>query len=176
MCAICEGWTEEELLADLHKKKTLYGFTMSGVEGPTGWAYTIGLTEAADHPELILVGVDDEVTEAVLSIVACRILDGERFEPGDEVIIGGHRFRVGAVHPNRWADDTFNLWHDYYDVYGDRPEPAAVQLLPPPTMFCKCHANSAERHRLDLPVRLVSAGPNRAERRRAKRRGPGRQR
>jgi len=46
------------------------------------FAYTIGLT-GLDHPELVVFGLDPEISRKVLRALARRVLDGSRLDEGD---------------------------------------------------------------------------------------------
>ena len=84
---------------------TKYGFNIVqvGEEDPTHdhpaapptwpypWAYSIGLYHSYRHPEVIVVGMSEDLLGSIVSILGKRVGDGERFEPGrdyDKVIEG----------------------------------------------------------------------------------------
>jgi hypothetical protein len=99
-----------------------------------GWGYTIGLSEHADHPELVVVGLDDRSAEELFEPLTARVHDGERFDalPEGRFEIRGHPFRAVAVHPDHWWTDRFNMWLHYYGARGDvAPKMHALQILWP---------------------------------------------
>ena len=58
MCRMCEGFSLEDVLALDAATIAEYGFMVVGVDAPDRsehdpppWAYTVGLLDAADHPE-----------------------------------------------------------------------------------------------------------------------------
>lgn len=57
MCIMCDGASLDEVRFGIHGIIDRYGWYIQGVEAPPGgrsWAYTIGLSAAFDHPELII--------------------------------------------------------------------------------------------------------------------------
>ena len=134
------------------------------------WAYTVGLLDAAAHPELIVAGPKHETSQLLLSMLAQSILDGERYEVGDTLELGRGVTRIGAVHENQYQLETFNMWHNLR-AYGavDAPELEAVQIVVPSGFFCTEHRHSQPL----LASPGAHVGPrslNRAERRRRHRR------
>jgi hypothetical protein len=175
MCRICEGFSLDDVLALDAARIAEYGFVLIGVAGRDGdpedlspWAYTVGLLDAADHPEMIIAGVSNETSQSVLSMLARSVLDGEYYDVGDTIDLGRGVARVGAVDAVQYELDTFNMWHNLR-AYGTlrTAELEAVQIILPPTFFCSAHGDSQPL--LDEPgarVGLRSVRPNRAERRR----------
>lgn len=55
------------------------------------FAYTVGLGHRADHPELLMSGLDRRVMHHAVNVVAEQVLAGRRFRPGDVVegVLGG---------------------------------------------------------------------------------------
>jgi hypothetical protein len=109
------------------------GMYVSGGSVPA-WGYTIGLSEGRDHPELVVVGLDVEVTSFVLHALASEVHAGVRFGPTglDEYELAGVSMRFATVHPGHWMTERFAMWVNYYGDRGEpRPEPSAVQVLWP---------------------------------------------
>lgn len=146
MCAMCDGATHEEFLADTHERIQRFGFTVLGVEAEPGvepWLYTVGLVEHHDHPELYLTGVPVGFAGALLNHWSRYIIKGHRLAPGETALAGGIcfadgettfvgdlYFHIGEVDDSLWDGDTFNQWKQYYRWRGGiRPEPAAVELI-----------------------------------------------
>ena len=126
---MCEGFSLDDVLALDAAQIAEYGFVIIGVDGSppddgSPWAYTIGLLDAADHPELIIAGPSLETSGSMLSLLAHSVLDdGDRYELGDTIDLGASLDRgggdavVGAVHEIHYVLDTFNMWHNLQE-YG----------------------------------------------------------
>jgi hypothetical protein len=73
---------------------------VSGSEGETPpFAYTVGLTNF-DHPEILVVGVDNLASAGgLLNQLGRRVRDGARFRDGQEVVMSGPTVRMFDV-PN----------------------------------------------------------------------------
>jgi hypothetical protein len=99
------------------------------------WGYTIGLVERRDHPELVVVGLDQEVAGFVLGELATAVGAGQRFGATgiDEYELRGVPLRFAHVHHDHWTTDRFAMWVNYYESLGDssRPLPWALQVLWP---------------------------------------------
>jgi len=101
VCRMCEGFSLEDVLALDEAHIAEYGFMVVGVgreddERRAPWAYTVGLLDAADHPELIIAGASLQLSGAFLSGLAHMVLDdGDRFEAGDEIDIERGIMRFG---------------------------------------------------------------------------------
>jgi hypothetical protein len=117
---MCEGFSVDDVLALDAAHVTEYGCAIQGVVRPGGeddgvgcWVYTVGLLDAAEHPEMIVAG----------------------FEVGDTIDLGGAIARVGAVHEIQYELDTFNTWHGLKGAGVFRaPELVAVQITMPPEL------------------------------------------
>jgi hypothetical protein len=170
---MCEGFSLDDVLALDAARIAEYGFIVIGVGSgetdPSPWAYTVGLLAAADHPEMIIAGVDLDTSGSLLAALARSILDdGDRYEVGHTINVRPGVARVGEVHEIQYGLQTFNMWHslDEYGAAGPH-ELEAVQIVLPPTFFCT-------EHRLVQPVLANPEArvgeprrrPNRAERRR----------
>jgi Domain of unknown function (DUF4262) len=139
MCAICDGQSYEEALAEMHERIGRFGFTMTGIEPDPdhpGWIYTVGLVERCDHPELAILGVPLDFAYAVLTTLSRRVLDrGARVHAGELARVNGVDFHVGPVDSRLWEGDMFNQWWNYYawrDEMGLEPpdlEPHALELV-----------------------------------------------
>jgi predicted outer membrane lipoprotein len=139
MCAICDGMSYDEVLADMHERVERFGFTMTGIEPDPdhpGWTYTVGLVERRDHPELAILGVPLQVAYTVLTALSRRVLDdGARIQEGEIARINGVYFHVGPIDDRLWDGDMFNQWWNYYtwrDEMGLDPpevEPYALELV-----------------------------------------------
>jgi hypothetical protein len=175
MCRICEGFSLDDVLALDAARIAEYGFAIIGVSGdpaeehPRSWAYTVGLLDAADHPELIVAGIKPDTAGALLSDLGHAVIDeGARFEIGDTIDVGCGIARIGAVNEIQYGLSTFNMWHNL-QRYGTLLTSAleAVQVIMPSSLFCSVHSGSQPL--LHLPGTRIDAPPrsaNRAERRR----------
>ena len=72
-----------------------FGFMVQGVVNPPGergqlveWAYTVGLLDAAGHPELVVVGPQLDRSGPLLQSMGRCVLEGARCEAGDRVALG----------------------------------------------------------------------------------------
>ena len=178
---MCEGFSLDDVLALDAASIAEHGFVVIGVDGPdrgddgpVAWAYTVGLLDAVDHPEMVIAGVSAETGGSVLSMLARAALEGERFEVGDTIDLGRGLARVGAVHEIQREVGTFNMWDNLqrYGAVRER-ELEVVQIVLPSAFFCGDHGGLQPR--LDDPGARVDARrprPNRAERRRRSRRQP----
>jgi hypothetical protein len=172
---MCEGFSLDDVLAIDSASIAEYGFAIIAVGPPhdaheqTGtWAYTVGLLDAADHPELIVTGVSAETAGMVLQTLAREVLAGEWFEVGDTIRTPRGVAKVGPVHEIQYGLETFNMWHNLHS-YGTlkTAELEAVQIVLPSAFFCSVHRHAQPV--LDDPAARVGRlppPPNRAERRR----------
>jgi hypothetical protein len=180
---MCEGFSLDDVLALDAAHIAEYGYLIIGVESRAEeqpqhepWAYTVGLLDAADHPELIAAGVRPETAGPLLSDLAHAVLvHDERYEEGDVIEVGRRRsLRFGAVNEIQYALDTFNMWHNLAD-YGAVRTPAleALQVVLSPGFFCSEHG-FAQPLLADRSARVGTrrATPNRAARRSRGRRPP----
>ena len=132
MCDICDGMTHDEFNERTMRGIEQYGWYITGVEdGPgLGWAYTIGLLEGFDHPELIVAGLGWPESGHLLNQLGDRVAAGRLLYPGlaDETIEG---IDFGVVAPDQWkAQSTFAGWLGYYEWRGGMPaDPFAVQVF-----------------------------------------------
>jgi hypothetical protein len=171
VCDLCDGLTDGALMARTFERITTNRFTMFSVDGPAPWAYTVGLVESYDHPELVVTGLNVESSSVLLSGIAERVKTGERFDdPNAVAYVRGASVRFGEVHPAQWLHGRFNMWFGYYDWRGLRLDPMAIQIHWPLEWVCPA---DRRRHREPLldhdPGHDVNAN-NRAERRRSERR------
>jgi hypothetical protein len=134
MCIICDGMSHEESNQRTMLAIERYGWSIVGVEaGPRiGWAYTIGLLEGFDQPELVVVGVEWPASADLLNRLGERAAAGASLHPG---MIGPppDHAGFGAVAPEHWkARSTFAGWQSYYEWRGGPPaDPVAVQVFVP---------------------------------------------
>ncbi|MDO8389448.1 MAG: DUF4262 domain-containing protein [Actinomycetota bacterium] len=170
MCLECDGFSHEEVMRGLDLKIRTYGWALVQVEdGSSSFAYTIGLVENYGHPKLIAVDVKPELQHALIKPLVDGIIERGR-PPAGLLALGG--LRCVEVHADNLVSEFFGSWANRY---GHLPRPGqALQVVLPDEVYCECHAHAVRR--LDLPGPLTAAPthrPNRAERRRHGRNGPG---
>ena len=87
MCFLCDGGTIEDLERLIAAHIIEPGWHVAGVEGAgrdASWAYTIGLLERFDHPELIVTGCCcGPCAMACVNSLAASVRDGARYAVGD---------------------------------------------------------------------------------------------
>jgi len=174
MCEICNGKTIEKIIERDARVIAERGYIVEGVDSgreDTSWAYTVGLVDVAQHPELIVAGVEARFAMALVNHLAQWVLDGNRFHVGDEIELAGEDIAtIGAVHAVQHELDTFAMWHRLHAA-GVVHEPLqACQVVLPIVMFCASHAHT-QPVLADPTTRLGPPGEhaNRAARRRGKR-------
>jgi hypothetical protein len=178
VCIICDGGSEEELLSDEFVRIALHGFVMVAVESTPEWAYTIGLRQSFDHPELVVTGLPDDIAAHVMTGVVARIREGERFTASSPPVslCNCTTATFGVVHPAQWEHGRFDQWLRFYSwVGGEPPVAEALQVLwdkdgrwPPDPDFCAVHGPDCQPLLDEAPRHNVNIGSNREQRRRAK--------
>ena len=166
---MCEGATIQDMRRLIRETLEDRGWYGVAIDGNPTWAYTIGLVEECDHPELILVGSKLHRADAVIGELAERVVGGERFDLGRPTVdVGGYAVTFGDVHPRQWERSTFAMWVDLYGAEGPPfPEPMALQVIMPPEAYCSDHRNSQPS--LADPTVDITRSPNRFERRASER-------
>ena len=140
MCTICDGMSFDEHRQLVEQIIDEHGWFVQGVEpGPEnrGWAYTVGLIENFDHPELVVVDVGWERAGAILNVLAEEIRDGLYLHAGERVLVDEIELEFAAVHPAQLQHDVFNTWLDHYRALPPESMPfSALQVMLPKNMFC----------------------------------------
>jgi hypothetical protein len=166
MCDICNGMTHEESYQRTMRAIEQYGWAISGVEAGSGlgWAYTIGLLEGFDHPELVVIGLGWPGGGNLLNQLGERVAAGQLLYPGLSTYrADGVEF--GAVAPDQWkTQSTFAGWQGYYEWRGGAPaDPFAVQVFvsgAPATRLVQLDDPNSDMER----IRSVSHPPRRSPR------------
>ncbi len=167
MCEICDGMSYEEANARQAARIESHGYTMQPVgesdDDPTGWVYTIGLLDVADHAELIVAGVSPRLGVALLSAVATDVVDGDCLHVGDRIDFGDGIASVGAVHPIQYELGTFASWYrmkEHGAVHAS--ELAAVQIVLPHFGFGRARSRQPRldrvHERIDVSVPTSKRG------------------
>lgn len=94
--------------------------------GPA-FAYTIGLAHSADHPELLMSGLDHGLMKRCLDDVAARVVAGRRFASGDllEGVLAGVPVLLEQVSDHALHDTV--IWSGWFH----RRRPAALAVVWP---------------------------------------------
>ena len=165
MCLECNGYSYEEAMQALDLQITIDGFALMQVQGDgETWCYTIGLLENFGHPELALLDISISKQHKYMDKLVQSIIDNGELSPLAVLELG---VECVEVHDNHLRSDLFGRWVARHLRF---PRPGEfLQVVPPRSAFCDCHANAIRR--LDRPGPLpplpqVWAPPNRAERRR----------
>jgi len=189
VCIICEGGSEEDLLASEFMRLAIDGFTAVAVLADPPWMHTIGLLQSWHHPELVITGAPEERAGHVLAQLIERVRGGERFDASSPPaeLCECSTVAFSSVHPAQWDQGRFDQWRRYYDRFGSEPaERVAVQVLwqdregrfPPDPEFCPTHEGTCQPLLDGARRHDAHRGPNREERRRSKhghgKRGPAR--
>ncbi len=122
----------------------------------------MGLPVTYDHPELVVLGTDDEdLHHAITAGLVEQIVDGARFDPSSTATLAGIAFTFVDVHPKH-LDKLLPLHPRIPASSARRPPPLrALQVVLPDRYFCPCHAQV--RYWLNDPRPLL---PHRRSRRR----------
>jgi Domain of unknown function (DUF4262) len=168
VCMLCRNaTTREETVSELHGQIAQWGFTIFAVGsfGHRGWAYTIGLLELKNHPEIVVAGWPLGGAVNLLSDMGTAVAAGKRYD------VGGPAFSVGRtdlgvvpVHEAHLERGLMNAWHWYYEGVGRfELEPSALQAVLPDADHCFEHQRLQPR--LDDPRHVAFDGRSREERR-----------
>lgn len=137
MCLKCDGYSDDDVARFIELSILTHGWFVQGIvpggedppESPT-WAYTIGLTEGFDLPELIVVDTEFAEASSFLNLCGELLTSGVPF---DELIDLGMLVRpVAETHLN---GELFYQWANYYGQSGAAAR--FVQLVQPPESFCR---------------------------------------
>jgi Domain of unknown function (DUF4262) len=132
MCVECDGASADDVRFDVHGLIARFGWAIVPVEDEvvaSSWAYTIGLCQGFDHPELAVVGLRSGDAGRLLNAVAGSVRNGVRFHPGETIHTPDGAWKVAPVATRHFTLPTFAMWVDYYGALGEpRPEPAALEI------------------------------------------------
>jgi hypothetical protein len=156
MCMMCDGYSADEVNQWYEMAIAVHGWAISGVEDEhlTPWAYTIGLVEGFDHPELIVVGMSWKGANRALNELGAQILGGSRFDERSVAEVGDHLFPFGPVDPEQFEHEGFNGWTDFYERWKREFVPrVALQVFPPPCLVSA--GGDPDDWRLDTPAEVL---------------------
>jgi hypothetical protein len=91
---------ERLALIDRHGWVVMHIFDPEELMPP--FSFSVGLSHGFAHPEVIVVGLDREVSHVLVNQIGNRVRDGERLADGatrDDLLQGGYRVEFRAVHP-----------------------------------------------------------------------------
>lgn len=151
MCTYCDDTSPDDVVSGLIDDIDIYGWALVWVDGPEGmYAYTIGLQDHVDHPDLIVLDVSKEVAAPLLNSMVDLIGQQDRRARRE---LARRGLCLVEVHPDHLVGPLLTMWHRYY---GHEPERGdLLQVVVPESWFCPLHALA--RRRLDLPGPLVPA-------------------
>lgn len=137
MCERCDA-----LLARLHEQISEDGFAVVPVGKSMrarGWAYTIGLVDGYDHPELVIAGLPLEDAVGPLSALAACVVEGDRIDTPGQHGLNGLAIGTVPVHARHLERGLMERWSWYYESVG-RFDVArrALQIVLPAGGYC-CH-------------------------------------
>jgi hypothetical protein len=157
---------------DEHERKAVEDVSRHGLHvvrvlpegGTPGWAFSIGLWENYQHPEVVVFGLTPEVAHHLLNQVAEVVRIGGKFEPGSEYddLLEGIRCTFKPVqslwyHPFLgWADWFYEdsdypvlqcIWPDHDQRYPWDPAFRADWVWAQPLLF---HANLYDARATEL--------------------------
>ena len=145
MCEMCDGKSLDEVLLEMHLRIAEQGWDLVCVEdgGPNSWpwAYTVGLRDGFEHPELLVAGIDLEHAALLLGYLADTVDDETAwYRAGDVLTLADRTVRFRSVHPGHHRTSLLNGWDRYYRALGP-PMPAlrVLQVVLDDDWFCSCH-------------------------------------
>ena len=107
--------TDAKTIANIEKSNCQILHILEGADHP-GWAYTIGLADTLGYPEIVVIGLPQKVSLAVVDGIADRARKGFTIEPGTrlgELMAGDYVCELREVRP-QWYEHLFNWANSYY--------------------------------------------------------------
>lgn len=157
MCPMCEGKTEEEMLAIWAGEVDRDGWMPLHVQGTCSWTYTLGLRWSFDHPELIVTHADGSKATDLLGHAVDEIRAGRRFSAGARLQTPcGASARFGVVHHGNLVREWFARWPQVAAMCGHGTTSLrAVQAI---VDCCSC-VDCASQVLLDRPCSPATGRP-----------------
>jgi len=167
MCQLCQGGTIDDVVSDFDRQIVERGFAIVPVGSSAqsrGWAYTIGLIDASDHPELVVAGYPLGEAVTVLDDIARAVIRGSRLDAPDDSIPPRGQIGARSVHHQHLSGNLMAGWHWYYRSDGrSGPSLRALQIVLPDGKHCFEHQTTQPK--LDNPRHTSYSGMSRQERR-----------
>lgn len=108
------------------------GYSVAAVTGDrTGcdWAYSVGLHQSHDHPELIVVGLEAPLAGAIIEALADKVCAGVDLRGREHVAVGPMPLRFRRVEDLFCSQsDWFNLGREVLSTWGGR-WPETLQVI-----------------------------------------------
>ncbi len=149
MCVMCNGGTIKDVFRILNLQIIDRGFAIVPVGTRTdnkGWAYTIGLIDSKDHPELVVAGYPLDRAVDVLDQLGAAIMAGDRLDTSGRLAVHSLEIGVRPVHQRHLRGDLIAGWHLYYDGVGRHDlVPQALQVVLPDGGHCFEHQTTQPR-------------------------------
>ena len=97
-----------------------HGWGVLGIAGEQDpFSYTIGLHDTFQHPELLLSGMERELSGSVLNSAGAAIREGERFRSGDlsEAVLEGYSVALTLVPLDFYYEEfgTLKTWREGFE-------------------------------------------------------------
>ena len=143
MCDLCDGADYDDVYSKICSLISARGFTIIRVgshDNTPGWAYTIGLVDNFDHPELVVAGLPlDEAAEVLTALGGC-VAGGDRIDSPGQHSLNGIPIGVVPVHLRHLDSGLMDCWHGYYDwLVRSDVELTALQIVMPADGCCWEH-------------------------------------
>lgn len=111
------------------------GFTVIAIIGDAhgcDWAYTVGLANNHDHPELLLIGLEAVVAGELLEVLGAEVAGGGRIDPLAVIRLDDDMCLLARQVDRLWLSqgDWFNLGREVMSELGHR-WPDCLQLTWP---------------------------------------------
>ena len=167
MCDLCDGADYDDVYSKMHKLISTHGFTVMRVgrhDSAPGLAYTIGLVDSFDHPELVVAGLPLDEAAGVLSALGSCVAGGDRLDSPGRHGLNGTPIAVVPVHTRQLDSGLMNCWNGYYDWLARFDlDLKALQIVMPTGGYCCEHQK--EQPDLSKPAHVPFDGMTRQRRR-----------
>jgi hypothetical protein len=120
---------EQKCLADIERYGCHILHILEG-EGYPPFSYSVGIYRSSGAPELIVIGLRQDLSQSIINEYCHRVQTGQRYQPGDvgEGFIEGFACRFRGVAREHYHEHFgWNLW-----LYGG-PQFEVLQLVYPDT-------------------------------------------
>lgn len=121
------GAYQREVLAALRA----FGWTTQSISADPPYAYTVGLAQRFDHPEMLICGMDENLGPNMLTRMVQEIQGGRRFVEGEirDVLLSDLPLLVERLHPEVAAASCPLL--EWYAERVDGAFPPVLRILWP---------------------------------------------